>query len=263
MTMLLSPKPGIIYGPVASRRLGWSLGINLLPPRQKPCTLDCAYCQYGFTQRAPSPGDAFPTVAQVLAAVEAALLDRALRPAFLTFSGNGEPTTHPDFPAMVRGVRDLRDRLLPTARVAVLSNSTRVGQAEVRRALERCDLRIMKLDAGTEAMFRRYSRPMEPITLDDIVDGLRALPGVTLQSLFAGGAGGNADAEHVTAWIDRVVAVRPIDVQLYTLDRASPSSDLAPLDEPALTGIARALHRAGWPATVFPPCPRARATTGG
>jgi wyosine [tRNA(Phe)-imidazoG37] synthetase (radical SAM superfamily) len=249
--MLLAPKPGIIYGPVASRRLGFSLGINLLPPRHKPCTLDCAYCQYGWTPRAPASGDPFPSVEQVLAAVEQALVSVEPRPAFLTFSGNGEPTTHPAFLAAVQGVRGLRDRWLPSARLAVLSNSTRAARPEIRRALDLLDLRIMKLDAGTEAMFQRYSRPVEPITLDAVVAGLADLRAVTLQALFAGGPGGNAAADHIAAWIDKVVTIRPIDVQVYTLDRAWPAADLEAVDTAALAGIAAALHRAGCPATVY------------
>ncbi len=106
--MLLEPKAGIIYGLVASRRLGFSLGINVLPAGQKYCSFDCAYCQYGWTKRAPAGDDPFPAVGAVLAAVEEALEAPAVFPAYLTFSGNGEPTTHPEFLAIVEGVRTLR-----------------------------------------------------------------------------------------------------------------------------------------------------------
>jgi wyosine [tRNA(Phe)-imidazoG37] synthetase (radical SAM superfamily) len=249
--MLLTPKPGIIYGPVASRRLGFSLGINLLPPLEKPCTFDCAYCQYGFTQRPPSPSDAFPSVDAVLAAVESALAELPLPPAFLTFSGNGEPTTHPHFLTAVQDVCALRDRVLPSAKVAVLSNSTRVFDPVVRQALALLDTRIMKLDAGTEAVFQRYCRPLENVTLDRIVAGLAALSNVTVQALFASGSCGNADPEHVRAWVEKVVAIAPIETQIYTLDRDWPSRDLRPLDDSALEAIARDLRAAGCHATVF------------
>ena len=249
--MLLTPKPGIIYGPVASRRLGFSLGINLLPPREKPCTFDCAYCQYGFTKRAPFPGDAFPAVDDVLSAVEKALNDLPTPPAFLTFSGNGEPTTHPHFPLAVEGVIAIRNRRLPSTKVAILSNSTRVFDPLVRQALALLDTRIMKLDAGTEAVFQRYCRPMEPVTLDQIVTGLRELPNIIVQALFTGGPGGNADPDHLRAWVEKVVAIAPIDTQIYTLDRDWPSHDLRPLANGELETIARDLRAAGCPAPVF------------
>ncbi len=249
--MLLSPKPGIIYGPVASRRLGSSLGINLLPRGQKACTFDCAYCQYGWTPRLPSAADAFPTVDVVLAAVEETLRSNTAPFAFLTFSGHGEPTTHPRFLSIVEGVRVLRDRYRPTAKIAVLSNSTRLTQPSVREALDLVDARIMKLDAGTEAMFQRYCRPLEPVALDDIVGGLASLRDVTLQALFAAGPGGNADPAHVAAWAGKVVAIRPIDVQIHTLDRSWPSAEIAPLDALALHAMAQRLRESGCAATVY------------
>ncbi len=109
----------------------------------------------------------------------------------------------------------------------------------------------MKLDAGTEAVFRSYCRPLGSVSLDEIVTGLASLREVTLQTLFAGGPGGNADPAHVAAWIEKVIAIRPTAVQLYTLDRDWPSRDLVPLEACALRAIARDLHAAGCPATVY------------
>ena len=250
--MLLTPKPGIIYGPVSSRRLGRSLGINLLPPGEKPCTFDCAYCQYGWTKHGPSSSEyAYPGVEQVLRQVELALTDPSLRFEIVTFSGNGEPTTHPRFREIVDGVVHLRDRHAPTARTAVLSNSTRVDDLAVRAALAQLDVRIMKLDAGTEAVLQRYNHPVEPITLAQILDGLRQIPAVTLQALFAAGPDGNADAAHIDAWIAQVVAITPLAVQLYTLDRDWPSARLHPVAPAALEELAAALHARDCPATVF------------
>ena len=248
--MLLAPKSGIIYGPVQSRRLGLSLGINLLPLREKKCTFDCVYCQYGWTLRPPSESDGFPAVDEVLAAVEQALRDGRGSPAFLTFSGNGEPATHPQFLPIVEGVRALRDRLLPAAKLAILSNSTCLNRPQVGSALALLDRRIMKLDAGTEEVFQRYCRPTVPIGLDVIVAALTSLGDVTLQTLFAGGPGGNADAAHVSAWIEKVVAIAPVDVQIYTLDRSWPSRAIVPLDAGRLRAIAEALRQAGCPVTV-------------
>jgi wyosine [tRNA(Phe)-imidazoG37] synthetase (radical SAM superfamily) len=254
MSGLLALKPGLTYGPVHSRRLGRSLGINVLPTAGKACSFDCAYCQYGWTRWHEARAReelGFAPVPAVLAALEATLASLPEPPAYLTFSGNGEPTLHPRFAELVEGVRALRDRLLPAARVAVLSNSTTVSDREVRAALGRLDVRIMKLDAGDETTFVRFNCPAPGISLAGILDGLRTLPGVTLQTLFAGGAGGNAAPVEVDAWIDAARTVHPIAVQIYTLDRGWPARDLEPLTRDALLAIRDRARRLGLSAETF------------
>ncbi len=252
--MLLAPKSGVVYGPVRSRRLGASLGINLLPPGRKLCTFDCLYCQYGWTDRSllrrAGPAD-FPTVDEVMLGVEAALARCAEPPAYLTFSGNGEPTLHPDLPEIVDGIIHLRDRVVPSARTAILSNGTRVGEPVIRDALTRLDARIMKLDAGTEEALRRYNRPVEPITLDEIAEGLRSLGRVTIQALFTAGPGGNAGAVEVDSWARRVAAISPVAVQIYTLARGWPSDVIEPVDRSELERIRATLVSRGIDASVF------------
>lgn len=252
--MLLSLDRGITYGPVRSRRLGRSLGVNVLPRGRKTCNFDCRYCQYGFTEpslRDAPPAAGFPSVGEVREAVEAALRSLPEPPAYLTFSGTGEPTLHPRFPELVETVRDLRDRLAPEARTGILSNSSRVGDATVRRALTRLDVRIMKLDAGTEASLHGYSGAAPGLALPVIVDGLRELGGVTLQSLFANGPSGNLAPEETDAWVEAVLVVRPIAVQLYTLDRTSPCEALVRATREQLESLRWRLDRHGVPATVF------------
>ena len=234
--MLLPPQTGVVYGPVRSRRLGVSLGINALPPRGKVCTFDCLYCQYGWTDETGA-GVAYPSVAEVLEGVEAALAACAAPPAHLTFSGNGEPTLHPRFTELVDGVIRIRDRRAPSARTAVLSNGTRVGDPSIREALGRLDVRIMKLDAGTDETLRRFNRPAPGISIDEIVDGLRSLGGVTIQSLFAAGPAGNSTPADIEAWVRRVVEISPVAVQIYTLDREWPSELIEPLDAAGLEAI--------------------------
>lgn len=250
--MLLELKADHVYGPVRSRRLGASLGINPLPAGRKTCSFDCLYCQYGWTPRGcRADSDAFPPAGRILAEVEAALARLAEPPAFLTFSGNGEPTLHPAFPALVDGVIGLRERLAPTARTAILSNSTRLGDPAVLAALRRLDARIMKLDAGTQAGLDTFNRPLEPLAVGDVVDGLCALGGVTIQALFAAGPGGNLGAAHIAAWTDQVVRIRPVAVQVYTLARGFPSRDIEPVAPEALEAVAHALRQRGVPATAF------------
>lgn len=252
--MLLRLQRGILYGPVRSRRLGLSLGINLLPPGEKLCNFDCVYCQYGWTdtallERAGEP--AFPSVDEVLAALDAALPECDAPPAYLTFSGNGEPTLHPRFGEIVDGVTAIRDRMLPAARTAILSNSTRAGEPAVRDALRRLDVRIMKLDAGTAELFGRYNRPAAGIAFARVVEGLRELGGVTLQSLFTGGPGGNGDRRSVEDWLAQVKGIAPLAVQIYTLARGYPSERIAPLGRERLEEIRAQAAAEGIAAEVF------------
>ncbi|MBZ5588347.1 MAG: radical SAM protein [Acidobacteriia bacterium] len=238
--MLLDLKQGVTYGPVRSRRLGRSLGINLLGSAAKVCTFDCLYCQYGWTppDSASGPdGPGLPSPQEVFAAVESALAGLDEPPSYLTFSGNGEPTLHPRFGEIVDGVSALRDRLAPGARTAVLSNSTRVHDPRVREALARLDVRIMKLDAGTEETFRRFNRPPEGVSLAEVLDGLRSLDGLTIQTLVAEGPDGNANAWEIHSWVDAVVSVRPVAVQLYTLARGYPSDRIGPVGARLLEAI--------------------------
>jgi wyosine [tRNA(Phe)-imidazoG37] synthetase (radical SAM superfamily) len=251
--MTIELKRGMVYGPVASRRLGRSLGINLLPARDKRCRFDCVYCQYGATTSCDASRLAgeLPAVDQVIAAVEDALRRLPEQPAWLTFSGNGEPTLHPAFPAAVDAIVALRDRLCPQARTSVLSCSTEAGRPEVRSALARLDARIMKLDVGSEEALRRYNRPAAGVTLAGILEGLGQLEEVTLQTLLAGGADGNSTPADVDDWLERVLALRPRAVQLYTLARPTASRDLAPVTRAQLEAVAETLRAAGVGAEVY------------
>jgi wyosine [tRNA(Phe)-imidazoG37] synthetase (radical SAM superfamily) len=256
--MILELKKGLTYGPVRSRRLGASLGINLFPGDTKRCPFDCVYCQYGWTKGAAArlnPGTVvLPTPAEVEKAVVRAIEGLPAPPAYLTFSGNGEPTLHPDFPEMIDRVNDVRTRFGGGLRTALLSNSARVTDPDIRIALARLDVRIMKLDCGTEGVFRRYNRPAPGITLEAIAEGLRTLAEkapLIIQSLVAGGGAGNLDEAEAPAWIERLVTIRPAAVQLYTLARGCPSDDLVPAPEGALRELAAKARARGVPATVF------------
>jgi wyosine [tRNA(Phe)-imidazoG37] synthetase (radical SAM superfamily) len=244
-------KTGILYGPVDSRRLGRSLGINLLPAGRKVCTFDCAYCQYGWTDRSADASDGFLKPGEVERALEALLPTLPRPPAYLTFSGNGEPTLHPAFPEIVERVIAVRDRLAPSARTAILSNSGTAGREDIRRALRRLDIRIMKLDAGTEAGFSGFNRPLGGLTLEGIADGLAELGEVTVQSLWAGGASGNRSEGEVEAWITRLRRIRPWEVQVYSLARGWPEPGLEPLERRALESIGKNVRAAGIPAAIY------------
>ena len=253
MSDVLPLKNGIIYGPVNSRRLGRSLGINLLPPGRKWCTFDCLYCQYGWTPapRESNPSAGVPSPEDVESAVAEALAGAARPPAYLTFSGNGEPTLHPFFPEIVEIVRRLRDRLAPQAKVALLSNAAGIDRPSIRAAIGRIEHPILKLDAGNAPFFALYNRPAPGIAYDTVVRGLRTTPGIMIQALFTAGPKGNLKRDHVEDWLARIAEIRPVDVQIYTLARPVPSPDIGPAPAAALLDIRDRLRRAGLSARVF------------
>lgn len=249
--MLLELQSKIIYGPIRSRRIGSSLGVNLLPPRVKVCSFDCLYCQYGWTDFALMENADYPEPEEVGKALREALGKLPEPPRWITFSGNGEPTLHPEFGRIVDIVISVRDERATGTGTAILSNSTTVHRPEIREALSKLDIRIMKLDAGTQEMFSSYSRPAPGFTLEQVVDGLAALKDVTIQSLFTKGMSGNYTEESIAAWIDHLKRIEPVMVQIYSLDRGFPSREIERLTQEELEGIVRRLEEVGIPAQAF------------
>jgi wyosine [tRNA(Phe)-imidazoG37] synthetase (radical SAM superfamily) len=149
---------------------------------------------------------------------------------YITFSGNGEPSAHPQFDEIVDVVLELRDRYVPDRKLAILSNSTMLGVDRVRRALMKLDLRIMKLDCGNEETFRRFNRPSKGVVFEVIIERLKTLPDIVIQTLMAGGPNGNASPKDIEDWKTRIGEIRPLHVQLYTCDRepADPSLEKVP-----------------------------------
>lgn len=214
----------IIYGPVFSRRLGRSLGINLLPTTYKSCSFDCIYCQYDqtFDLTLSPKGADLPTTTQVLDSVEKALKKpRSLD--YLTFSGNGEPSIHPDFPSIVRGVKDIRDHLRPNAKLAILSNSSSVMNPQVLSTLRLFDAPMMKLDAGDEDTFRAINQPVESIHLEEIINGLKNIPNLIIQSALIDGDISNVKGKAYKSWVAVLREIMPIKVHIYSTER--PTSD--------------------------------------
>jgi wyosine [tRNA(Phe)-imidazoG37] synthetase (radical SAM superfamily) len=258
---MLPLQEGLVYGPVRSRRLGCSLGINILPRNLKACSLNCSYCQYGWTKAPVRDGreiDApWPSPASIAKAVGAALprlLTGRERLDHLTLAGNGEPTLHPDFHAVVAELRAVRDAQAPGLPIAVLSNSTTLDLPGVARALDDLDERYMKLDAGDTALLRRVNAATMPV--EQIVAGLKRLKDVVIQTLFVRDRLGridNASDLAVATWIGALASVRPKAVHIYSIDRAPalPFLQAVPLDR--LQEIARRVQAVGIPATAFGP----------
>ena len=238
--MILELKKEIIYGPVNSRRLGRSLGINILPPARKVCPFNCVYCQYGWTEIHVANGDIIPELPSINAvrrALKKALTELPTPPTYITFSGNGEPTLHPEFDRMAEEVIALRDQLAPGAKTAILSNSALVSDPLTRASLAKLDMRIMKLDCGSRQTFQKYNQPCPGVDIDAITEGLVQLSDVHIQTLVATGERGNLDPENIEKWIERLKRIIPVSVQLYTLDRGYPSNQLSPASREDLSRI--------------------------
>lgn len=252
--MLLELKNEIIYGPVNSRRLGSSLGINLLPSKIKFCNFNCVYCQYGWTdyKKIKSMNNiSFPSVDQVGESVIKALKKLNSPPAFLTFSGNGEPTLHPEFERIVDRIIEIRNEHSPLSKTAVLSNSTGAADEKIRRALAKLDEKIMKLDAGSTDTFKIYNHPDRGVSLDEITIGLVLLEEVTIQSLFTSGSKGNYTVENINDWTERIEKINPKFVQLYSLARDVPSKCISKVERPELNRIKENLDKSGIQCEVF------------
>jgi len=240
--MTLPLQVDILYGPVRSRRLGRSLGINLLPGAYKLCPFNCVYCHYGWTKVhtldvAPYVQD-LPTPYQVAERVTLAARS-ALDFDHLTFSGNGEPTLHPQFAELVREVAGIRDRYRPKARLALLSNSTGLLRPGIQECLRHIDLEVFKLDAGTEETFRQVNRPVPEVTFSQIVDRLAALQGVCLQTLLVEGSPCNASGRELESYFQHVARIHPEEVHIYSIDRPVPAPHLRRVPPARLQEIAR------------------------
>ena len=244
----------VVYGPIASRRLGDSLGINLLPLTHKICSSNCVYCQYGWTAPGGSP-ERLKRAAELLTEIEPAfqrLCTGGTRVDCITLAGNGEPTLHPDLVEVIRGVKGLRDRYFPGAAVGILSDATQAMHPPVRYALSLLDARYLKFDAADEATWRRINKPMGPISFPAMLEALRTIPDIVLQSMFIQGSCDNTDAPHVAAWIDAVGSIRPRSVQVYTVDRGTADPGITEVPRAQLQDIADRLTAAtGIPAEVF------------
>ncbi|MFB0566009.1 MAG: radical SAM protein [Candidatus Aminicenantaceae bacterium] len=252
--MLLELQKGIIYGPVNSRRLGRSLGINILPGNRKVCPFNCVYCQYGWTKFHCSKIQRFPELPSVKAtrqALKDELLAMSFPPAYITFSGNGEPTLHPDFGLIVEEVITVRNQLAPEAKTAVLSNSVLIYDNTIKNALEKLDVKIMKLDCGEEKTFKKYNQPCSGIKLEDITAGLKKLSDVTIQTLISSGKSGNFNSDNITSWVKRIKRINPLSVQIYTIDRGYPAKGLKPARKKELDQIKTTIQKSGISAAVF------------
>lgn len=245
--------PSPIFGPVHSRRLGVSLGINLLPADGKVCSFDCIYCECGFNKD-HRPSSSLPTREEVRMALETKLKEMQAAgtpPDVLTFAGNGEPTAHPHFPEIIEDTLALRDRYFPQAKVSMLSNSTFLSRPAVFEALGKVDNNILKLDTVDEGYIRLVDRPNGRYAVADIIEKMKAYQGnCVVQTMFMKGSYQGQDVDNTTdtyvlPWLEAVKEIAPRQVMIYTIDRETPDHDLQKATPEELDRIVALLQSAG------------------
>ena len=240
----------IVYGPIRSRRLGISLGVNLMPTTAKLCSFDCVYCECGWNQSVMNPQ--LPTREQVYKALSTQLSSLKIQPDVITFSGNGEPTMHPDFLRIIQDTCALRDQYCPSAKVSVLSNSTQLGRKDVVEALRLCDNRILKLDSAIDSTMRLIDQPINhQLTVAQVIEWLSVFNGdFILQTCFLRGENqglviDNTTPHELEAWYQAVDILHPKQVMIYVIDRATPLQTLEKIPAEQMQSIAQPLRDKG------------------
>lgn len=243
-----------VFGPIRSRRLGVSLGINLMPDDGKVCSFDCLYCEAGYNAQGKGT-TGLPAREGVSVALENKLKDMnaAGEPLdVITFSGNGEPTLHPEFSDIIDDTLRLRDKYYPAAKVSVLTNSTRIFDPEVSEALKRVDNNILKLDSAIEPTMRLIDRPTsKEFTVEKLIEALCQFSGtgiiqtMILRGEHCGHKIDNTTTEEIDALIEAYKRIQPREVMIYSLDRSTPEEHLEKVERSELDVIAQRISDAG------------------
>ncbi len=251
--------PGPVFGPVKSRRLGKSLGVNLLPVDGKLCSFDCVYCECGLNA-AHRPRLSMPTREEVREALEkrlAAMRDADDLPDAITYAGNGEPTSHPQFLDIVRDTRALRDAYCPQAKICLLTNATHLNREDVFEAVKLIDRPCLKLDAVDAVYVRFVNRPNTPYDVNDVIERMKAFQGrciiqtMFMQGEFEGQSVDNTTDDFVNPWLEAIVQIKPEGVDVYTIARDTPVAGLKKAPDEKLAEIASRVQALGISAHWF------------
>ena len=247
--------PSPIFGPVHSRRLGISLGINLQPGDGKVCSFDCLYCECGLNadHRPKSKRPSRETVAQALEEKLQQMVNENEVPDVLTFAGNGEPTGHPEFLDIIRDTIQLRDKYCPKAKVSVLSNATFCGRPDVHEALMLADNNILKLDTVNPDYIRLVDRPTQTsYDVRNVIEWMKAFNGhCIVQTMFMNGEGvQNTGEEYVKPWLEALQYIAPQQVMIYTIDRETPVKGLEKATHEQLDAICNRVKQLGIPCSA-------------
>jgi len=244
---------GIVFGPVKSRRLGNSLGINLLPEGKKICTFNCIYCECGWNSEDTSnlQWSSVDQVADQLREKIQELVSKRVAIDTITFAGNGEPTMHPMFPHITDRVIEIRNRFLPESKIAVLSNATLIFKPDVRQALQKVDLNILKLDSAIESTCRLLNQPTGYFNLRNTIEQLKQFEGrCIIQTMFVRGqfnqqAFDNTTPAELQAWLQAIKEIAPSYVMIYTIARDTPAEQIQRISAEELKRIAALAQREG------------------
>jgi wyosine [tRNA(Phe)-imidazoG37] synthetase (radical SAM superfamily) len=245
----------IIFGPVKSRRLGVSLGINLLPTNRKICNFNCVYCECGWTGDLKSNEDKIPSRREVFTALDVKLSEMESKgevPDVITYAGNGEPTLHPEFPGIIEDSIQLRNKYFPKAQIAVLSNSTGIKNPAIKNALLKVDRNILKLDSAIQSTIEAHNRPLVRINADELIRDLASFNGkLVIQTLFLRGRFDgkvidNTTPEELNAWKSAIEKIKPSEVMIYTISRDTPhGAELEKVPVRELNEIASIIEKLG------------------
>ncbi len=258
MSTVLYPTP--IYGPVNSRRLGISLGVNLMPKDGKMCTFDCIYCECGYnsTHRTDAKRPTRTEVAEALGRKLIEMHADGTPPDVITFAGNGEPTGHPQFLGVIQDTISLRNKYCPNAKISVLSNSTLCGRKEVHDALMLVDNNILKLDTVNDDYIRLVDRPVSSIyRASEVVENMKSFNGhVIVQTMFMTGHNDdgvsvdNTGDEYVNPWLEALQQIKPSEVMIYTIARETPDGSIQKASHAILDDIRQRVINIGIPCTA-------------
>ena len=249
----------IIYGPVHSRRLGVSLGVNLLPLNGKLCSFNCIYCECGWNEDNRVDRPRFNSREDVRNTLKAKLQEmrkEGTLPDVITFAGNGEPTLHPEFEGIIDDTIALRDEFAPNAKISVLSNATQLHREEVCRALAKIDNNILKLDSAINDTAKAIDLPRGEYDTERIIEQMQRFKGqMTLQTMFlrgnhAGEIIDNTTELEIKAWLTAVRRISPRDVMVYSIDRATPCQELEKVSREELESIAERVRALGFTCSV-------------
>lgn len=240
----------IVFGPIFSRRLGSSLGVNLLPSKGKLCNFDCVYCECGWNKDGIAER-VFPRLEEVKTALEEKMSKAASEGVSvdsITFSGNGEPTMNPDFPEIIDVTLELRDRYFPDAKVSVLSNATLIGRPAVAEALMKVDNPILKIDASSDSLIAQINKPVGRYRLDEVVEAMMKFEGrFVLQTMFLKSPDfDTAEPDALGKWMEIVRKVKPREIMVYTIDRETPDKSLAKYTVEEMTAFVQPLIDEGF-----------------
>ena len=252
MSTIIYPSP--IFGPIHSRRLGISLGINLMPADGKICTFNCIYCECGLNEdhRPTLPRPTRELVAEKLEAKLQEMAAEGQLPDVLTFAGNGEPTCHPHFAEIIDDTIRLRNQYCPKAKVSVLSNATMIQHQKVHDALMQVDNNILKLDTIDPIYINKVDQPIIPYDVEKVIERLKAFQGhVIIQTMFMQGEDvDNTGESFVGPWLEAVKAIAPQQVMIYTIDRETPTQGLLKATHEQLDQIRDRVIAAGIPCSA-------------